>query len=356
MSNQFHRTVQTLRRITFSTLSVAALLLPVFVFLFSAPTARSGTIHDAGDYLMFAKAAGDGGSDDPKVYEPVCDDENDKQADVSGSDSHVYGRIHSNADLAISGSDNHFYDRVSPNPELTHGVNDGPSSVCQLQAEDSNVYDSGLPQNISGTGDPGDVEGPYQIGPQGWPGNLGDFLDANGMTFGNSVSQVLPGSSCDVGSLTHSGEIEITAAHEGMVVCNGDDPIKISTSGLGTPQKPFRVTMVSHGLIEISGSNHYLAPATHGVLAWTDQRFDDEATSIKIAGDNVNVLERAILFSPRSGQDVSSSNSDLLCIQMVGQGALKLAGSNVTIGPLAPGCAQPPPVMTHQTFLPFVDR
>ena len=74
----------------------------------------------------------------------------------------------------------------------------------------------------------------------------------------------------------------------------------------------------------------------HGLLAWTDQRFDDEVTSIKISGDNVNVLSRAILFSPRSGQDVSGSNSQLLCIQMIGQGSLKIAGGNATADPLAP--------------------
>lgn len=294
--------------------------------------------HDAGDYFMFAKAAGDGGTDDPKAYEPVCDDANDKQADVSGSNSHFYGRIHSNADLAISGSDNWFRDTFSPNAELTYGVNDGPSANCQLQAEDSNTYSGGNPLNVSGNGDPGSIQGPYQIGPRGWPGNLGNFLDANGMTFGNNVAQVLPGRVCDRGSLTHSGVIEVTAADNGKVICNGGDPIKISDSGLGTPANPFRVTMISHGLIEISGSNHYLAPAAYGVLAWTDQRFSNEATSIKIAGSNVNVVERAILFSPRSGQDVSGSNNALLCIQMIGQGALKAAGSNSIVGPLAPGC------------------
>jgi hypothetical protein len=294
--------------------------------------------HRAGAYFMFAKAAGDGGTSDPKAYEPVCNDSNDKQADVSGSNSNFYGRIHSNADLAISGSNNHFRNTASPNPELTYGVNDRVRSGCQLQADDANVYSGGFPRNIIANGDPTLVRGPFQIGPKGWPGNLGTFLNANGRTFGNQVSQVLPGYRCDVGSLTRSGTLEITAAHNGKVVCNGRDPIKISRSGLGTSSRPFRITMVSHGLIEISGSNHFLAPAAHGVLAWTDQRFSDEATSIKISGSNVNVVRRAILFTPRSGQDVSGSNSARLCIQMIGQGALKAAGGNTTFGPLAPDC------------------
>jgi len=277
--------------------------------LHSPPTVSGNPDHSAGHYFVFAKAAGDGGTSDPKVYEPICDDANDKQADVSGSNSHFYGRIHSNADLAISGVDNRFRDTGSPNPELTYGVNDGPSAACQLQAEGANIYSSGLPLNITGNGNSGSIHGPYQIGPKGWPGNLGDFLNADGMTFGNNVSQVLPGVVCNVGSLTASETIEISAADSGKVVCNGGDPIKISVSGLGTPTHPFRITMISHGLIEISGSNHYLAPVAHGVLAWTDQRFDDEATSIKISGSNVNIVSQAILFTPRSGQDVSGSNS-----------------------------------------------
>jgi hypothetical protein len=305
--------------------------------------------HNAGGYFIFAKAAGDGDTSDPKAYEPGCDDANDKQADVSGSNSGFYGRIHSNADLAISGVDNAFTDTVSPNPELTYGVNDGPSTSCQLQADGANVYGNGSPLNITGNGNPSDVQGPYQIGPQGWPGNLGDFLDANGMTFGNDVTQILPGMACDRGSLTASGVIEITSADNGKVVCNGNDPINISVSGLGTAAIPFKITMISHGLIDIGGSNHYLAPAAHGVLAWTDQRFSDEATSIKIGGSNVNVTSRAILFTPRSGQDVSGSNSATLCIQMVGQGALKAAGSNSTLGPLASGCGG-----SHQFFFPLV--
>ena len=95
------------------------------------------------------------------------------------------------------------------------------------------------------------------------------------MTFGNDVAQILPGAVCDV--------------------------------GLGTADTPFKITMISRGLIDISGSEHYLEPAVHGVLAWTDQRFNDEATSTKIAG------------------------------------------SNATIGPLAPGCGAAP-----AAFLPLL--
>ena len=327
-------------------LAAASLMLPAEV--------NANPDHNAGDYVMFAKAAGDGETDDPEAYEPDCDDSNDKQSDISGSNNDFYGRVHSNADLAISGSDNRFLDTSSPNSELTYGVNDGGGSPCQLQAEADNLYASGQPLNITGNGNPGDVQGPYQIGANGWPGNLSNYLDANGMTFGNNVTQVLPGESCDVGSLTNSGDIEVTAADNGKVICNGGDDIVISDSGLGSPSNPFRVTMISHGLIDISGSDLYLAPVAHGVLAWTDQMYSDEANSIKIAGDNINVLSRAILFTPRSGQDVSGSNSGLLCIQMIGQGALKVAGSNSVLGPLAPECggSTPPPTSPPPTSPP----
>lgn len=229
----------------FQIVGVTAIVLLAATPLRSQTPAGVSSVHSAGDYFMFAKAAGDGDTSDPKAYEPVCDDANDKQSDVSGSDNHIYGRIHSNADLAISGSDNWFRDTRSPNPELTYGVNDGPSPACQLQAEDTNVYASGYARNIAGSGNPSVVDGPYQIGPKGWPGNLGTFLDANGMTFGNDVTQVLSGVACDVGSLTRSGTLEISAAHNGKVVCNGQDAIKISTSGLGTAAAPFRITMIS---------------------------------------------------------------------------------------------------------------
>lgn len=330
-------------------LSLATLMLTVLV-----QSASADPHHDAGDYFMFARAAGDGGSDDPEVYEPVCDDSNDKQVDISGSNSHFHGRIHSHADLAVSGSNNRFFDTTSPNTELTYGANDGVGSDCQLEMEGSNLFSGGLPLNITPNGNPGDIHGPYQIGVNGWPGNLGHFLDGNAMTFGNDVSQVLPGFSCDVGSLTHSGDIEVTPADNGKVICNGDDPIVLSSDGFGSPLEPFRITMISHGLIEISGNDHYLAPVAHGVLGWTDQRHDDEATSIKISGDNVNVISRAILFTPRSGQDISGSNSAVLCIQMIGQGSLKVAGSSLFAGPLGPDCRTVAPVLNERNYLPLI--
>jgi hypothetical protein len=323
----------------FAAVALAPLVL-LGILLSSAP-ALANPDHSAGDYFVFAKAAGDGSTSDRKAFEPDCDSSNDKQADVSGSNSGFYGRIHSNADLAISGSNNVFSDTTSPNPELTYGVNDGPSPFCQLQADGGNTYGSGAPLNITGSGDPTSVHGPYQIGPKAWPGNLGDYLNLDGMTFGNVVTQVLPGEACDRGTLTGSSDLTITAADAGRVVCNGTGKITIGVSNLGSAADPFEITMISHGLIEVSGSNHYLAPAAHGVLAWTDQRFSTDATSFKLSGSNINVPSRAIAFTPRSGQDVSGSNNATLCLQLIGQGSIKIAGSNSTFGPYSPGCAVP---------------
>lgn len=62
-------------------LVISALSTPLLLATFSLitpPTASCNPDHSAGDYFVFANADGDGGSDDPKVYEPVCDDANDK--------------------------------------------------------------------------------------------------------------------------------------------------------------------------------------------------------------------------------------------------------------------------------------
>ena len=93
-----------------------------------SPTSASGNPdHFAGDYFMFAKAAGDDPvSPNPnrESYEPACDITNNGQAEVSGSTSFFYGRIHSNADLVNSGDDSTFVETASTNPELTYGVTD----------------------------------------------------------------------------------------------------------------------------------------------------------------------------------------------------------------------------------------
>src|SRR5688572_12436045 len=186
--------------------AVLVLTAAVLCALYALP-ASGNPDHSAGDYFMFAKAAAVG-TTDRKANEAACDTSNDKQADVSGSNNDVYGRIHSNADLAISGSGNIFADTAispatSPNPELTFGVNDNappPSSPdCQLQADAGNTFSGGGPTNIVANGNAATTDGPYQIGTGGWPGNLGDHLDSSsGYTaFGNDVTQVIPGEACD---------------------------------------------------------------------------------------------------------------------------------------------------------------
>ena len=225
-----------------------------------------------------------------------------------------------------------FLDTSSPNSEITYGTND---EDCQSQADGGNTYSSGAPAGW-------EIDTiAYGVDPAtGWPGNLGSFLNVDQMTFGNTVADVLPGAICAPDtSLTNTTEIVVTeAVYDGLVVCNGTGITKISDSNQGSLADPFEITIISHGPIDISGQNLYLAPAVNGVLAWTDQRFSDSAVSIKGAGSDINVVSRAILFTPRSGQDVSGSNDATLCIQMIGQGSLKVAGSNSTFGPLGPNC------------------
>jgi hypothetical protein len=326
--------------------TAAAILAMLAVYFLNGMVARADPDHSGGDYFMFAKAAAPG-TTTRAANEPACDGSNDKQADISGSSNHIYGRVHSNADLAISGSGNVFHDTSSPNEEITYGVNE--PGTCQLQAEAGNTYGNGAPLNISGSGDATSIQGPYQLGAKGWPLSLGDYLDANGETFATDVTQVLPGASCYPGtSLTGTTDVVIGPEHNNAVVCNGTGKINIGLSNLGSAIAPFRITMISHGSIDVGGSNNFLVPADsgHGVLAWTDQAYGSNATAIKIGGSSVNVPRRALLFSPRSGQDVSGSVNATLCIQMIGQGALKAGGSSAHFGPLAPGCGAPAEIVT----------
>jgi hypothetical protein len=325
-------------------------------------TAAANPDHSAGDYFMYA-LAGANGISDRKANEQDCDGSNDKQSDISGSDSFFYGRIHSHADIAISGSGNDFVNTGSPNPEITFGVNDGPPPACQVQADNqggNGGYFSGGPTNITGNGDPADVNGPYQIGLHGWPGNLGTFLNADGETFPHENHSVtnLPDRraaemDCDVGTLTGTGTVTVveTAAFEGMVVCSGTGPILLSGQGFGSAANPFEITMISHGAIDVSGSDHVLAPAEHGVLAWTDAVFAGNPApavplAVKLQGSNINVPQRSILFTPRSGQSISGSVNATVCVQMIGQGSLLANGSSTHFGPLAPGCGVPALVTT----------
>ena len=84
--------------------------------------------HSAADYFIFSKAV-DGQHTETPVTD--CDGSNDKQADVSGSDIGIFGRIHSNADIALSGQTIEFHD------PLTFGKFDGGGDTCQVQADDS---------------------------------------------------------------------------------------------------------------------------------------------------------------------------------------------------------------------------
>ena len=165
--------------------SVLGLAIVAGALLFPVPALS----HDASDFFMFARAEF---GDSRKSNELNCDGSNDKQVDVSGSGNTIEGRIHSNADAAGSGSGNTFHN------ELTFGTHD---EDCQVQADSGNTYLAGPPVDIDA--DPSGVSNE-------WPGDLSTYLNADTLTFGNDITQVLPGESCDVGSLTNSSDITLT--------------------------------------------------------------------------------------------------------------------------------------------------
>ena len=187
---------------------------------------------------------------------------------------------------------------------------------------------------------PRSTAAPAGVGTGGWPGTLGNGLNADALTFGTSITQVLgPGAVCDVGDLTLATDYTITAADNNKVVCRGTGKVQLSFQNATA-----KITIVSHGLIEISGQNANLSPADagHGILAWTDQDSNTQEFSAKVAGSNFHIGP-SIIFTPRSGQDVSGSTGSELCIQHIGQGQIKIQGSTNEFGPGACGPAEPEP-------------
>ncbi len=254
----------------------------------------------ASDFVAFARASS----------EPDCDGvgNNDKQVEANGSGNDMYGRVHSNADYIASGSGNEFFD------EVTYGTHD---EDCASDA-DTNTYTGGGPTEIDA--DPSGVSG-------GWPGTLASFTTDGWV-------------SCDVGSLSDTSDYVVSLADDGKIICNGSGKITINindtcSSGDGV----LNITMVSHGLIEVSGQNNCLSPAAGGenFIAWTDLQTD---FAVDFSGSNLNV-ESSISFTPNAGQKIAGSNDSTVCIQAIGEGPIQFPGSTSAFGPTAPGCDIP---------------
>ena len=318
-------------RIAFILVGAAVLVVAALVVLWQTPSAQGNPDHFAGDYFLFAKASYG------KFAEANCDGTNDGQAEISGSTNDIYGRVHSNADLKINGTSNDFFDTSSPNPEVTYGTFD---EDCMLDAGSGNNYFGGGPSDIDTIA--------YQVdATNGWPGNLGTFLDSNNLTYTNTTSTKAVGIDCDVGDLTLGSNYTIVpATDENKVICSGAGKITLDVSGVGTSADHFTITMLSHGTIEVSSQNSFLEPKAHGILAWTDEDSNTNDVSIKLAGSDTSIAKRAILFSPRSGQDYSGSDDATLCIQAIGQGINKVPGSTSTFGPFIAGCPLPSATLT----------
>ena len=62
----------------------------------------------------------------------------------------------------------------------------------------------------------------------------------------------------------------------------------------------------------------------------------------------MTVPRTAILFTPRGGIDTSGSDDSELCIQLIGQGSIKVAGSNSTFGPGSDACVDAAPDVVVQ--------
>ena len=134
-----------------------------------------------------------------------------------------------------------------------------------------------------------------------------------------------------------------------VVVCRNIGKITLNVQNVGTAANPFKITLLSHGLIDISGQNANLAPADggHGVLAATDVDATVDQNGIKLQGSNLGIPRRSILFTPRTGQNISGSDASSLCLQLIGQEA-SVAGSNSAFGPFVAGCIAPAPTVVTE--------
>ena len=76
------------------------------------------------------------------------------------------------------------------------------------------------------------------------------------------------GLTCNTGTLTDTVDYKVVLSDNNKVVCNGSGKITIDLNDLGSkgpPMTPFRITMLSHGAIEMSGQRNVLA-----LDAWED--------------------------------------------------------------------------------------
>ena len=317
-------------------------------------TAVGSPDHSAGDYVAFAKAV------HGTTAETACNGpgNNAKQVDISGSNHEptalaplrgFWGLIHSNADFIVSGSENLFQNTSLTNPEVTFGTHPG---TCD--------GDDGDPSNVFAGGGPTDINtlAPGVDPTSGWPGTLGSLLEQSGTNAFLRFDAAVVGSLCEVGTLADTNDLTIdtsfTGPHFDKVVCNGTGKTTLNISSVGTPAVPFKVTMISRGLIDISGENVNIVPAAngHGFLAATDVASGNSSESpkddkgITLAGSNFDVPRNAIFFTPRTGQSVSGSNDSTLCIQLIGQGSIIVGGSSSGLGPKIPGCGVPATVVT----------
>ena len=173
----------------------------------------------------------------------------------------------------------------------------------------------------------------------GWPGNLGDFLNADGRPSGRPRDTTGTPRAEISGRHGLNGHGDRTREHatvNGKVVCNGTGPIVFSGQASGTSPNPFGITMVSHGAIDISG----LGPPPRACRArrvGLDRQALGAHRLRSSSPGRTSTFRSARFFTPRSGQDVSGSVNATLCVQMIGQGMLRPTEARRTSARWRPG-------------------
>ena len=356
-------------------LAVVAVLLLV-AFAGGQPSASAqgpvaiGAQLSAGDYVMFAQTR------EGKAAETSDDGSNNAQAQVSGSENSVFGRIRSNADFYSAGQNMYYhYTGNGNNPSVpsTPAVNDGKVTFRFQNQDGDNFYETPLgtssvipdgppdprhPLLTDGTWLP--VQSDVPVGPVGvvptspvdpdvyqfWPGDL--HRAVTGPSPGGSNYLEMDTAAlephCDFGSLT-GGPVEWDLKEDGQFTdgtyCTNGGVIKLAVQDAGSTASPKRFTFLAKdGLISISGQNAFIEPFALGILAMSDLHSDSDQFPIKISGSDFRIQRQSIVFAPQSGVDVSGSDGSTLCLHVVGQ-EVKFQGSTTDFGPTSPNCFNP---------------
>lgn len=229
--------------------------------------------------------------------------------DWSGSDTAVEGSVHSNDQVKVGGG--------------------GNSVIGDATRVDSGGTPGSIPWTTTGT-------------PLGWPVTY-DVLDFLPISRGGNGSVEAATVAAGDNYVYVSGKLELKNYAVGGVIPDGvyvsGQELVVSDSNLSG-----NVTLVSaptssdrdKGTIDFSGSNLNLTPYWNGLLAFSDGRKNNTATSsdncdfaaVKMAGSNTTW--EGIVYAPRGMIEYSGSSNSSLNGSLIGN-TVKLNGSNLNI-------------------------